>query len=40
MYEVLPELFETEIEQLDKVEQERIYANRPRLDSVNTLYIY
>ncbi|KRX09563.1 hypothetical protein PPERSA_12306 [Pseudocohnilembus persalinus] len=36
LYEVLPEFFEAEIEQLDKIEQEKIYSKRPRLDSNQT----
>lgn len=33
LFEVCPELFEGELETLDKIEREKILAKRPRLDS-------
>jgi hypothetical protein len=31
LFEVMPELFETEMEQLDKIEREKILSKKPKL---------
>lgn len=33
MFEVCPELFEAEMETMEKIDRDRILAKRPRLDS-------
>ncbi|EGR33783.1 hypothetical protein IMG5_038290, partial [Ichthyophthirius multifiliis] len=40
LFEVCPELFEAEIDQLDKISKDRILSRRPRLDTVIYIFKY